>query len=146
MLAQNFKTPVDLGITDAEFDALHRVLGMLEREEVQHAPGYGGICKSLPSSPTNRPAPVYFNMGFITGEHDCGTAGCILGWAQHIANRCLFERIRTPAIQRLFMMGSEGYVPGLPVAQENIRPAHAAIALRNYLTHGEPRWAEALAE
>ena len=26
-----------------------------------------------------------------------------------------------------------------------ITPAQAAIALRNFLTHGEPRWAEAMA-
>lgn len=38
MLAQNFKTPADLGITDVEFDALYKVLGILERSEVPHVP------------------------------------------------------------------------------------------------------------
>lgn len=31
MLAQNFKTAVNLGISDAQFDTLVLVLGMLER-------------------------------------------------------------------------------------------------------------------
>ena len=33
MLAQNFKTPADLEITDIVFEALVKVLGMLERQE-----------------------------------------------------------------------------------------------------------------
>lgn len=144
MLAQNFKTPGNLGITDAEFDALLKVLGMLEREEIQHAPGYGNVCDYLSTSPTGRPVPVYFNMGFVTGEHDCGTAGCILGWAQHVAQGLLFQGWRHPAIDRLFQMGRGcDDQAAFPVTMENILPSHAAIALRNYLTHGEPRWEDA---
>jgi hypothetical protein len=37
MLAQNFKTPAALGISDAEFEALVKALGMLEREEIKEA-------------------------------------------------------------------------------------------------------------
>lgn len=144
MLAQNFKTPADLGITDAEFDALFKVLGMLEREEIPYAPGYGDICRDVPDSPTNRPDPKFFNMGFVTGEHECGTAGCILGWAQHIAGRTLDFGDRKGAIARLFQMGADACNESLPVSHENILPSQAALALRNYLTHGEPRWAEAL--
>lgn len=35
MLAQNFKTAADLDLADAEFEALVKVLGMLERGEIK---------------------------------------------------------------------------------------------------------------
>jgi hypothetical protein len=34
MLANSFMTPSALGISDVEFDALVKVLGMLERSEI----------------------------------------------------------------------------------------------------------------
>jgi len=145
MLAQNFKTPANLKITDAEFNALVKVLGMLEREEIPHAPGYGDICDFVSESPTGRPEPQFFNMGFVTGKHDCGTAGCILGWAQHVAGDSLSFGERRGAIARLFQMGDDACNQYFPIAIQDILPSHAAIALRNFLTDGEPRWAEAFA-
>jgi hypothetical protein len=45
----------------------------------------------------------------------------------------------TPAVIALFRLTSTRGSGG------DITPAQAAVALRNYLTEGEPRWEEALA-
>lgn len=130
MLAQNFKTPTDLQISDAEFEALVKVLGMLERQELI----YSDVGKNL------LPIPNGFNMGTWEQARACGTARCIGGWAAF-----------------LMKVDVEGYVIGARCSTLNelfwgcpndnkATTAQASIALRNYLTHGEPRWAEAMAE
>ena len=125
MLAQNFKTPVDLDMTEAEFDALLKVLGMLEREEI--------------------PAHL-FKMADI-GAPDCGTPGCIMGWARTILPKAFLHNsvFKHPTVP-LFFPGGEGpfFFGGKYHSAYDATQAQAAIALRNHLTHGEPRWAEAL--
>lgn len=119
MLAQNFKTAADLGISDRELDALIKVLGMLEREEIDEA---------------------HFNMG-IVGEPDCGTSGCLLGWTRVadkdvfftlVCKACLFPK--NEGLETLFYSG-EAF---------DAAPSQGAAALRSYLTTGEANWAEAL--
>lgn len=66
MLAQNFKTTADLGITDAEIEALIKVLGMLERGELKRA-------KTTKEKGTN-----LFHMG--EWGYGCGTPACIGGY------------------------------------------------------------------
>jgi hypothetical protein len=64
MLAQNFKTATDLGISEVEQDALIKVLGMLERNDFARGES--------------------FNMGWwYQHSNTCGTVGCIAGWAHH---------------------------------------------------------------
>lgn len=111
MLAQNFKTPTDLDISDAEFDALRKVLGMLERGEI---------------------AERQFDMRHI--HHDCGSPARICGWALHVSNN-----------YRLFGSVWPQRLADLLRTRTGVNTSQAAIALRNYLTHGEPRWNEALA-
>jgi hypothetical protein len=135
MLAQNFKTPADLQITDAEFDALVKVLGMLEREEIAYAP-------SSYHDPNLDSVPQFFNMLTVDGIADCGTTGCICGWARHVGGDRLLFLDRPFFLDDLFCMASSGAYRGR--AAEDILPHEAAIALRNYLTHGKPRWNEAL--
>lgn len=118
MLAQNFKTPAFLGIKAAEFEALTKVLGMLEREEI--------------------PARM-FTMTHV-GEPECGTAGCIKGWACSVSGQQFRQRTCPPNLMALFFPGAEAQCDAYKATREQ-----AAIALRNYLTHGEPRWAEAFA-
>lgn len=126
MLAQNFKTPADLKITDAEFDALAKVLGMLERDELQHV-------KPLQNVPNG------FNMADWHYKQHCGSACCIGGWVQRLFKIDLAPcGGKTPALDRLFYP----HQPGTRLSQ--ITTAQAAVAVRNYLTHGEPRWEEAL--
>lgn len=138
MLAQNFKTPAELEITDSEFEALHKVLRMLEREEVPHVSGR----TPLPSSKIG--VPNGFNMGFVYSAHDCGTACCIVGWARFFAgDKTLLLRTKTAELEDLFCMGRPTSGLNRGKFSDNITPSEAAIALRNYLTHGEPRWEEA---
>ena len=62
MLASNFMAPSALGISEVEFDALVKVLGMLERGEI----------------PDDQ-----FTMRRI--QHPCGTPACLCGWANHVS-------------------------------------------------------------
>lgn len=127
MLAQNFKTAKELGLADAEVEALITVLGMLERGDIARAE---------------------FHMGHF--RHECRTPACICGWAHHISGGQAFPELTvhlgpillyrrfSKSIVELFRLTAARGSGG------DITPAQAAIALRNYLTHGEPRWAEAV--
>lgn len=68
MLAQNFKAAEELGLTERGRDALIRVLGMMDRGELKDTPRGCFI-------------PNGFNMGVTWYENECGTVGCIGGWA-----------------------------------------------------------------
>jgi hypothetical protein len=128
MLAQNFRTAKELGLSEVEVEALIRVLGMLERGDI---------------------AREEFHMGRF--RYDCLTPACICGWAYHISDGRAFGELSSnygPMI--LFRRFSESIIDLFRLRAKrgsggDITPAQAAIALRNYLTHGEPRWAEALA-
>jgi hypothetical protein len=135
MLAQNFKTPSDLGISDAEFEALLKVLRMMERGEIKPSPEDAIFDRYQSAEP-----PTMFRMASTRGSADCGTACCILGWAWHLDDgmgRHLFWTTNR-ALDELFYTNTDG------IYCRN--PEQGAIALRNYLTFGEARWAEALAE
>lgn len=145
MLAQNFQTPTALGISDGEFEALFKVLRMLERGEIQHMRGNIGDRPGGALEGENF-TPHFFNMALVQLENDCGTAGCILGWARHVASDSRIFQERSPALDELFMMGP-GFGGGFKGKFfSDILPSEAAIALRSYLTTGDPRWAEALAD
>ena len=131
MLAQNFKTAKELGLADIEVEALVTVLRMLEREDI---------------------AREAFHMGrFQHFEHECKTPACLCGWAYHISGGRAFPELSAqhgplmlyrrvgPSISELFRLTAA------PESGGEITPAQAAIALRNYLTCGEPRWTEAMA-
>lgn len=141
MLAQNFKTAADLGLLVEEFDALAKVLGMLEREELEKRPSKG-FHHTREGEGTKNFAPKFFNMRFFAGAGSCGTVACICGWAEHVGRLKFFQlmqkRMDLPKLNELFD-------PTGSYASDQIEPRHAAIALRNYLTHGEPRWDEAMA-
>lgn len=119
MLAQNFKAAATLGISDVEFEALVKVLGMLERGEITRK---------------------MFTMADY-GNPECGTPACILGWTWTIVDSQAMTRPRPVNLARVFYPNLDGCDAAYAAT-----PVQAAIALRNYLTTGEPRWAEALAE
>lgn len=128
MLAQNFKTAKELGLADVEVEALVTVLRMLERGDI---------------------TPEEFHMGHF--QQECKTPACICGWAHHVSRGRAFPELASPygpiilyrrlnsSISELFRL-TEARGSG-----SEITPAQAAVALRNYLTHGEPRWADAMA-
>jgi hypothetical protein len=115
MLAQNFMAPIALGLSDEDFEALIKVLGMFERAEVPQA---------------------LFNMTRI-GSPECGSAGCICGWARSV-NKEAFRGDWNGPVARLFVRPWKCIEKGQPT------PAEGAIAIRNFLTFGEPRWEEAM--
>lgn len=126
MLAQSFKTPDELKLTPVEFRALFQVLGMLERGEIEE------------------PAFDMTKVGRNTVE--CApsykTPACIFGWAQYVAGEPIFLNLRAPngPLGRLFMCDASFFK-----TTRLYDTAAAAIALRNFLTTGEPRWEEAVA-
>ncbi len=136
MLAQNFKTAADLKVTEAEFDALKHVLAMLERQELhpeKHRDRNGQY------SPTK---PGGFNMNCTYEQNECGTIGCIGGWCA--VTMGLSDRIEINRYVKVLHSHSL-YDLYWSRCNETITPSQAAIAVRNFLTDGEPRWSEALA-
>ena len=134
MLAQNFKSPTDLRINDAEFEALVKVLGILERLEVKGIPN---SARALRDQETIE-APTLFSMMLTRARMDCGTSCCILGFARHVGGEDLFYDAANRPCADLFYPQNEGI--------QCRDPEKGAIALRNYLTCGVPRWAEVMAE
>lgn len=138
MLAQNFMTAVELRITDAEQDALVRVLGMLERGEIHF-----GYADPTQLSAPQASMPTAFNMMAVLAQAPCGTVGCILGWARYVSGGRAFDGSQELKgdLARLFVL--DGFMGAMKLS--TISPAKAALALRNYLTTGEPDWSGALA-
>lgn len=134
MLAQNFQSHTDLGITEAEHSALVSVLGMLERDELTLA----RKLDALNYEPTSERS---FHMAITTERHDCGTVACIGGWAaalmglRHATDFVNYSH--SPRLTALFFPPS--------CLMDLITPDIAAAGLRAYLTTGKADWAEALA-
>jgi hypothetical protein len=137
MLANNFMTPSALGISDVEFEALVKVLGMLERTEIPDE---------------------QFTMRRV--QHPCRTPACLCGWANHVSSGRAFPLQEKPGptifssatyaprwremprpLRDLFGYGGRATDPVYTATS-----SQAAVALRSFLTRGEPRWAEALAD
>lgn len=128
MLAPSFKTADDLDISTAERNALIALLGMLERGELRHDPEKTG---EMPNG---------FNMDHWGAKTNCGTIGCIRGWARFIA--CDQTLFRDPP-QNATLLFTVDQLRKLP--WPNITPMQASFALRSYLSTGEARWEDALA-
>jgi hypothetical protein len=131
MLAQNFKSAADLGITEPQFDALRKTLVLLETGKLRHF----DINQVPDADFPDLGFSGDFNMGTFGLPHDCGTAACIAGTAQLIADVRFVGVERTPELSELFYIDSL-----VNTTLENITPAQAATALRSYLTTGDARW------
>jgi hypothetical protein len=135
MLAQNFKAASDLGISEIEHRALITVLGMLERDEIPFE-------DKGEWSPMNG-EPVAFNMMHVYGDAPCGTVCCLAGWAEYVAQARPFslfgKRNRHEGLKALL----DPYF-GRGFRLERIAPAQAAVALRSFLTTGDPDWMSAI--
>lgn len=142
MTESTFKLAAELGVTEVERDALIQVLHGLESGKLRDIP-----------------VEEAFYMPNVL-KMDCGTKGCLLGWAYLISDRKAFDGpgLRAaengnpfkcgpefedrPALDELFFPDS--YEEEMDLSA--IEPKHAVAALRNFLTHGEPRWLEALSQ
>lgn len=127
MLAENFRTAAELGLVDTERAALVTVLRMLDRGELVHDRDFRQI-----------------HGGFNMQLFDCGTTHCIIGYARCFSGQASFRSLRPVGVLRRKRGIDRLCFPGTGDARK-ITVSQAAIALRNYLTTGEPCWKEALA-
>jgi hypothetical protein len=128
MLAQNFRSSDDLGITKAQHDALRKTLVLLETGKLTHVePGFKRADRGSFTG--------HFNMNEWNSASDCGTVCCLGGTAELIGN-VKFEPSRLPeGLDELFF-------PNISRIQD-LTTTHAATALRSYLTNGDAKWHEA---
>jgi hypothetical protein len=132
MLAQNFKSAAELGIPQAHYDVLVEVLHMLERGEIRHIEVPDGLWKSA----SDGEFCGLFNMSVWVSAGPCGTAACLGGTAELISGLKFGDDMQTRGLERLFYPWS--------IDMDKVTPEMGAIALRNYLTTGSPRWREAV--
>jgi hypothetical protein len=125
MLARSFLSATDLAISEVERDALIATLLAFERDEIEN-----------------------FTMRHF--RESCGTPACICGWANHISGGRAFAEVSsmsgTLAVKKLHARLPRQLqylfdIQGMP-ERTGATQAEAAVALSNYLTFGEPRWAE----
>jgi hypothetical protein len=132
MLAQNFKTPADLMISNELHRTLITVLGMLERDELKHTIVNEGFADVDPRNGTIG----LFNMAWWgVADDNCGTVMCIGGTCEAILRRQLTHaEDGTQWCHSLFYPAVRN--------MDAVTVAQAAQATRNYLTDGDPRWHE----
>ncbi len=139
MLAQNFKSAADLGITEPQFDALRKTLVLLETGKLRHVSMGSSIC----ALQHRKQFCGQFNMNQWAAWNDCGTVACIGGTAELVGNLepHSFDHPMHKHPQLLHL-----FYPETPMsAWSGITPAQAATALRSYLTIGDARWDLAVA-
>ncbi len=130
MLARSFLTAADLKLSHGEVEALIGVLHMLERGEL------------VDTKRGESTVPNGFCMSTVSDEKDCGTAACLMGWAQFISKSdkvfdVVFCGDRYPqSMYELFMFGDS--------RRHAVKGEQAARALSNYLTTGDAKWDEVL--
>ncbi len=132
MLAQNFKEPKALKISDEEFVALVSVLGMLERSELTHRPALD------PHGDDG------FNMGTVGSKTSCGTVACIGGWVAFLNGKSLYEAVQY--VYRAHGRLKNLFYPPERFDYDDITTEQAAMAIRNFLTTGAPRWTDVMSD
>lgn len=140
MLAQSFLSAADLGITEPQLSALQKTLVLLEAGKLEYVANPDEIADGRFFE---RRFIGLFNMGHWATPHSCGTVCCIGGTAELIGD-VSFGRWSFSNNLRLIGLFA-------PQEDENLRwntiaPAQAATALRSYLTCGDAKWHEAVAE
>src|SRR5437764_12102566 len=118
MLAQNFRSADDLGITEPQHDALRKTLVLLETGRLVHTePGRTRGDRGRFTG--------HFNMREWNSAGACGTVCCIGGTAELIGN-VHFDPERLPeGLDELFFPNT--------ARVEDIDTSQAATALRCYL-------------
>lgn len=138
MLAQNFKSADELGITYQQKEALMKTLVLMETGRLIHV--------ERPNVVSPDDAKIFtshFNMDKWNVIADCGSVCCIGGTAEMVGQLqpySLHEAAgENQALRLLF------YPDGGDSDWKTIIPAQAATALRSYLTTGDSRWDLAVA-
>ncbi len=138
MLAQNFMTAADLGLTDEQHSALIKTLALMDAGKLVHVRDV-----EWDSTKDEDVFSGHFNMSFWTAPHSCGTAGCIGGTAEMISG-VKFPDLLTEKLKVLFYPSRACEIADIDY--EDITVPQAAMALRSYLTTGDARWDLALAD
>jgi hypothetical protein len=129
MLAQNFKSAADLGISEKQKEALCKTLVLLETGKLKHAP--------MGSSTEHRSFSGQFNMNQWQARNECGTIACIGGTAEMIGDVSFQDHYEKRSLHELFYPDRKK-IDGC--RWKDITPSQAATALRSYLTTGDARW------
>jgi hypothetical protein len=87
MLMRNFLSAEELNISEIERDGLIKVLNALERGELV------SYRKWLESKNKETIKPLIMAMWFTHDIPECGTVGCIAGWANIMTGGKAFENI-----------------------------------------------------
>lgn len=146
MRSETFRTAAELGIEPHVRRAMIDLLYRLEAGEIPHA------YMTEPRPIENKYEPVAFNMQFVEGETDCGTACCMLGWIRHITrdHNALTQLPHCGPLPDLFCMGPAGdstrriFLTRKKEARD-ILPHEGAKALRNFLNGKQLVWEDAFA-
>lgn len=127
MLASNFKTADELGLVPEAVPALIKVLGLLERGEL------AWVTWERPCKIKNG-----FNMAPHWVSDQCGSMGCILGWARQLEPAICAKLYSSlcPTQDQIYQMGR---LTTPPYASHRT-VAEAAHALRTYLVTGTADW------
>ncbi len=113
-----FKTADSLQLSEPQLSALKKVLRYLEQGKI--------------------PAST-FSMDFWHSKgHRCGSTHCIGGWAEKLSG-VTFED-HPPNLGKLFYPGTDVRNEKESDRAYRATRKEAAMALRNYLTFGKPRW------
>jgi len=133
MLAQNFKTPAELNLDEKLYDALKKVLVRLETNDLVYVTDN----RLREGTELDLSKPNGFNMNVVLIQKECGTVGCLAGWA---AIEMGVKPSRVIGMAESGILGDLFYPDILPGKYHKITTEQAAIALRNYLTTGEVDW------
>lgn len=133
MLAHSFLSAEDLDISSSQLKALIKTLKLFETGKLKHVQIDDDILGEMGNEFTGHFSMVLWNI-----KRDCGTVCCIGGTAELIGGVIFNTDKQNERLTRLFF-------PHFLGQWNTITPAHAAQALRNYLTTGDPRWREVVA-
>jgi hypothetical protein len=131
MLARSpYKTAEELGITEAAHKGLLKVLDMLKKDELVWVP------LGLPTIKNG------FNMGTLWDEcPDCGTIGCISGWASFFGNKDAMDASQIAiGYTKQHLAAWEDLTCPIGWQSGKHTVAQAEVALESYLLTGKADW------
>lgn len=148
MLAENFLTAKELGLNEGERAGLIKAMRALERGEIKHVKlDHRAVdaWRAVVDHPED--GGNFFNMGIwaAKGPYDCQTVCCIGGWAQAFYDETRLDGLPGCGLLKATRGNRQLYDlfhPSIYSSYDDITPAEAALAIRNYLTTGDACWSQ----
>lgn len=142
MLTPSFKTATELGIQQNLYDALRKVLDLLETDKIpglpDNASDYSGSYKDWDANDYS--GLFFFDMMFEHQPYDCGAAGCLLGWARHVSGETLITYREIQGKVDNYPLYCLFYPQGESLSCRD--PKTAALVLRTFLETGKVIWSD----